>query len=47
MCQEYPQWLRQVRQYDFVEAAYVYILGGTEQWAGFRVTEDVVRALRH
>ncbi|HYO50499.1 MAG TPA: hypothetical protein VEW94_11675 [Chloroflexia bacterium] len=47
MCQEYPQWLRQVRQYEFVEAAYVYILGGTEQWAGFRVTEDVVRALRH
>jgi hypothetical protein len=31
--------------YNWEEAAYVFILGGTKHWAGFQVTEDVVRAI--
>lgn len=42
---QYPQWLEWVRGKPYVEAAFLYILGGTPDWAGFWPTDAVLRVL--
>jgi hypothetical protein len=46
MRKEYPEWLGWLATFQYVEAAYVFILGGTEDWEGFRVTQTIVEAMR-
>jgi hypothetical protein len=45
MLAEYPDWVRWFRQQPAVEGVYFFLLGGTPDWAGFRLTPAVVRAL--
>jgi hypothetical protein len=46
MRKDYPQWLGWLATFGYVEAAYVFILGGTEDWEGFRVTQTIVEVMR-
>jgi hypothetical protein len=46
MREEYPEWLGWLATFQYVEAAYVFILGGTDDWEGFRVTQTIVEAMR-
>lgn len=42
---EYPRWLEWAASKEYIEAAYLYILGGTEDWRGFWPTDKVLRKL--
>jgi hypothetical protein len=43
--EQYPRWLTWISTLPYVEAAYLYILGGTEDWRGFWPTDRVLRAV--
>jgi hypothetical protein len=42
---DYPKWLAWVSTKPYVEAAFLYILGGTADWSGFHPTDRTLRAL--
>lgn len=46
MVKEYPDWIRAVAALPYVAGAYAFIVGGTPEWAGFRVTYKVADTLR-
>ncbi len=46
MVAEYPGWLEWAAGLGYIEAAYVYLVGGTPDWEGFRVTRAVAAAMR-
>lgn len=46
MTAQYPIWLAWARSVGYIEAAYAFILGGTDDWSGFRLTDPVVKAMR-
>lgn len=43
--QQYPQWLQWISTLPYVEATFLYILGGTPDWQGFWPTNPVLTAL--
>lgn len=43
---QYPQWLAWAGEFDYLEGAYQFLLGGTSDWEGFRLTEDIARSIR-
>jgi hypothetical protein len=47
MARQYPQWEAWAAQHAYVEGSYVYILGGTQDWAGFRLTPKIAGAMGH
>ncbi|HKP53817.1 MAG TPA: hypothetical protein VJ183_14345 [Chloroflexia bacterium] len=42
---QYRRWLDWVSTLDYVEATFLYILGGTNDWEGFWPTEKVLKAM--
>lgn len=42
---QYPQWLGWIATKPYVESAFLYIMGGTEDWRGFWPTDKVLRAM--
>lgn len=46
MRNEYPEWLGWLATFNYVEATYVFILGGTNDWDGFRVTKTIVEVMK-
>jgi hypothetical protein len=47
MARQYPQWEAWAAQHAYVEGSYVYILGGSQDWAGFRLTPKIAGAMGH
>ena len=45
MVDEYPIWLAWAQSQPYIEAAFVWIVGGTQDWSGFRVTGRVADAM--
>lgn len=45
MLRQYPEWLLWAGSFSYVESAFVFILGGTEQWRGFWPSDRVLRRL--
>lgn len=43
---DYPAYVDYVSMYPFVESVHFFILGGTDDWAGFHLTEPICEALR-
>jgi hypothetical protein len=43
--QQYPQWLQWIATLPYVEATFLYILGGTPDWEGFWPSDNVLRAI--
>lgn len=43
--EQYPLYVEYLRGLGYVEAAHVYLVGGTPDWEGFRVTPAVARAM--
>ena len=43
--EQYPRWFHWAKTLPYIEASYLYILGGTSDWAGFWPTDRVLRAL--
>lgn len=42
---DYPKYIRHVAQFDYVRGLYFFILGGTEDWRGFNLTEPIARSI--
>lgn len=42
---QYPDWLEQAAASGIVAAAYAFLVGGTTQWLGFRISARLARAL--
>lgn len=45
MLRQYPEWLLWAGSFSYVESAFMFILGGTEQWRGFWPSDRVLRRL--
>lgn len=46
MIDEYPVWLKWAQEQHYIEASYVFILGGTYHWDGFQISEHVADAMK-
>ena len=43
--EQYPAWLKWISQFGYVSATYVFQVGGTQEWAGFKLTDKAARAI--
>lgn len=46
MVEQYPVWLAWARTQPYIEAAHCFLIGGTQDWYGFKLTERIVEAMR-
>ncbi len=42
---QYPEWIEQAEASGIVVAAYCYLVGGTRDWKGYRVSERLARVM--
>lgn len=45
MIAQYPKWVAWAREMPYIEGAYCFLLGGTDQWSKFRISRRVAQAL--
>lgn len=45
MLNQYPHYLEWLEQFDYVQDAFLFIMGGTPRWSGFWPSDRVLRAM--
>ena len=46
MVAQYPRWLEWAASQPYIHSTYVYLIGGTEDWRGFRIDGAIADAMR-